>query len=331
MGRAAGGPLDPHRRVRAGRRGRPEGRHAREDVRRIEGDGPARVRGPVDHRPDPRRPGDGRADRHPDGGLLPLDRVGPPLRAQRPVARRGRPAGPSPGVDQRRRPRDQPGPQEARQGAPRPGHARRPEPRPAQGRREGRRGRPCRGRPGRAGARPARARSRRPLERPRPPDRRRDRAGRAPEHAREGPPGRARRPRNATPPRSATSATARPSTSPPRWPSWTGSHPTPHPLPVLKTGVERLRTLDGRIRELRAALSGEIEVTFDLAPEPTWRPLSRVSLALVAIGILLAGGPGRPRVPRGRRAGHRRSRRSARSSRSSASSSPRSPCGSAAA
>ena len=70
-----------------------------------------------------------------------------------------------------------------------------------------------------------------------------------------------------------------------------GSHPTPHPLPVLKTGVERLRTLDGRIRELRAALSGEIEVTFDLAPEPTWRPLSRVSLALVAIGILLAGGP----------------------------------------
>lgn len=69
------------------------------------------------------------------------------------------------------------------------------------------------------------------------------------------------------------------------------SHPSTHPLPVLKAGVERLRTLDGRIRELRAALSGEIEVTFDLAPEPTWRPLSRVSLALVAIGILLAAGP----------------------------------------
>jgi DNA repair exonuclease SbcCD ATPase subunit len=71
----------------------------------------------------------------------------------------------------------------------------------------------------------------------------------------------------------------------------TSSHPSPNPLPVLKTAVERLRILDGRIRELRAALSGEIEVNFDLAPEPTWRPLSRVSIALVAIGILLAAGP----------------------------------------
>jgi DNA repair exonuclease SbcCD ATPase subunit len=71
----------------------------------------------------------------------------------------------------------------------------------------------------------------------------------------------------------------------------TTSHPSPNPLPVLKTAVERLRILDGRIRELRAALSGEIEVNFDLAPEPTWRPLSRVSIALVAIGILLAAGP----------------------------------------
>jgi DNA repair exonuclease SbcCD ATPase subunit len=69
------------------------------------------------------------------------------------------------------------------------------------------------------------------------------------------------------------------------------SHPSPNPLPVIKPGVERLRALDGRMRELRAALAGEIEVNFDLEPEPTWRPLSRVSLALVAIGILLAAGP----------------------------------------
>ena len=71
----------------------------------------------------------------------------------------------------------------------------------------------------------------------------------------------------------------------------TSSHPSPNPLPALKSAVERLRILDGRIRELRAALSGEIEVNFDLAPEPTWRPLSRVSIELVAIGILLAAGP----------------------------------------
>ncbi|MFL5646121.1 MAG: ATP-binding protein, partial [Chloroflexota bacterium] len=66
------------------------------------------------------------------------------------------------------------------------------------------------------------------------------------------------------------------------------SHPSPNPLPVVRAAVERLRTLDGRIRELKAALAGEVEVTFDVAPEPTWQPLSRLSVALVVFGILLA-------------------------------------------
>jgi DNA repair exonuclease SbcCD ATPase subunit len=70
-----------------------------------------------------------------------------------------------------------------------------------------------------------------------------------------------------------------------------GSHPSPHPLPILRPAVERLRTLDGRMRELRAALSGEVAVQFDVAPEPTWRPLSRVSVALVVVGILIAAVP----------------------------------------
>ncbi|HEX6867510.1 MAG TPA: AAA family ATPase [Candidatus Limnocylindrales bacterium] len=70
-----------------------------------------------------------------------------------------------------------------------------------------------------------------------------------------------------------------------------GTHPSPNPLPVIRASVERIRTLDGRIRELKAALAGEVEVRFDVAPEPTWRPLSRWSLALVGIGILLAAGP----------------------------------------
>ena len=44
------------------------------------------------------------------------------------------------------------------------------------------------------------------------------------------------------------------------------SHPSPTPLPVLRSTVERLRTLDTRIRELKAALSGEVEVSFEVKP-----------------------------------------------------------------
>jgi DNA repair exonuclease SbcCD ATPase subunit len=67
------------------------------------------------------------------------------------------------------------------------------------------------------------------------------------------------------------------------------SHPSPHPLPVLEQVVGRLRRLDTRIRELKAALAGEIEVQFELPPEPTWRPLSRVAIALVLVGAVFAG------------------------------------------
>ncbi len=66
------------------------------------------------------------------------------------------------------------------------------------------------------------------------------------------------------------------------------SHPSPNPLPVLRQIVERLRGLDGRIRELRAALAGEVEVTFEVPPAPTWQPLSRVALVLVLVGVVTA-------------------------------------------
>jgi DNA repair exonuclease SbcCD ATPase subunit len=69
------------------------------------------------------------------------------------------------------------------------------------------------------------------------------------------------------------------------------THPSANPLAVVRAAVERLRVLDGRIRELRAVLAGEVEVSFDVAPAPTWRPLSHVSVVLVVIGILLAAGP----------------------------------------
>jgi uncharacterized protein YhaN len=68
------------------------------------------------------------------------------------------------------------------------------------------------------------------------------------------------------------------------------THPSLTPLPVLRSTVESLRTLDSKIRELKAALSGEIEVSFDLKPAVTWQPLSRLSIALVLIGLVLAGG-----------------------------------------
>ena len=64
------------------------------------------------------------------------------------------------------------------------------------------------------------------------------------------------------------------------------THPSPNPLPVLRQSVERLRTLDTRMRELRAALAGEVDVRFEVAPEATWRPLSRIGILAVILGVL---------------------------------------------
>jgi DNA repair exonuclease SbcCD ATPase subunit len=68
------------------------------------------------------------------------------------------------------------------------------------------------------------------------------------------------------------------------------SHPSSNPLPVLEQIVARLRVLDAKMRELRAALSGEIAVKFDVPPPPAWRPLSRLGLLLVVVGLVAAGG-----------------------------------------
>ena len=68
------------------------------------------------------------------------------------------------------------------------------------------------------------------------------------------------------------------------------SHPSPNPVQVLEQLVGRLRILDGRIRELKAALSGEIAVQFEVPPAPTWRPLLRIGIAVAVVGILVAAG-----------------------------------------
>ncbi len=69
------------------------------------------------------------------------------------------------------------------------------------------------------------------------------------------------------------------------------THPSPNPLPVIRQVVDRLRSLDGRIRELRAMLSGEIEVQFEVTtPEPTWLPIAAAALIAVIAGAAAAIG-----------------------------------------
>lgn len=67
------------------------------------------------------------------------------------------------------------------------------------------------------------------------------------------------------------------------------SHPSRDPLPILRSAVTRLREVDGRVRELRAMLSGDVEVHYELAaPESrSWRPTAQIALALIAVGIVL--------------------------------------------
>ena len=68
------------------------------------------------------------------------------------------------------------------------------------------------------------------------------------------------------------------------------SHPARDPLPVLRTTVVRMRELDARVRELRALLSGDADVHFELAaPESrNWLPAARLAVILILAGAALA-------------------------------------------
>jgi DNA repair exonuclease SbcCD ATPase subunit len=68
------------------------------------------------------------------------------------------------------------------------------------------------------------------------------------------------------------------------------SHPSATPLPILRAGVERLRGLDVTMRELRAALSGEIEVQFEVNTEHSWRPIATAGALAAVVGLLLGVG-----------------------------------------
>lgn len=67
------------------------------------------------------------------------------------------------------------------------------------------------------------------------------------------------------------------------------SHPSTDPLPVLRQRVAQLGTLDAKITELGAMLSGEIQVSFEaLTPAPTWRPAAILAFVAVLAGVGLA-------------------------------------------
>jgi uncharacterized protein YhaN len=69
------------------------------------------------------------------------------------------------------------------------------------------------------------------------------------------------------------------------------SHPSRDPLPMLRSMLTRLRGVDMRIRELRAMLSGEVDVKYEIeAPEPrSWRPTAIAAYVLIIAGAVLAG------------------------------------------
>jgi len=70
------------------------------------------------------------------------------------------------------------------------------------------------------------------------------------------------------------------------------AHPSSNGLPALREALTKARASDMRIREVRAALAGEVEVQFEMkVPTPrAWRPtaLSAFVLILAGLGIALA-------------------------------------------
>lgn len=72
-----------------------------------------------------------------------------------------------------------------------------------------------------------------------------------------------------------------------------GSHPSPIPLASLEQVVARLRSLDARARELRAALGEIVDVDFEIpsAAGPSWRVVALVGIVLALAGVAaLIGG-----------------------------------------
>lgn len=67
------------------------------------------------------------------------------------------------------------------------------------------------------------------------------------------------------------------------------AHPSPNPLAVVRQTVDRLRVLDTKIAELKAILSGEVKVNYEVAAAPTaWRQVAFTAIVIVVVGLGLA-------------------------------------------
>ena len=71
------------------------------------------------------------------------------------------------------------------------------------------------------------------------------------------------------------------------------THPSSNGLPALRDGLAKIRASDMRIREIKAALAGEVGVDVQIVEPPprAWRPtaIAAVAVILAAVGIALAG------------------------------------------
>jgi DNA repair exonuclease SbcCD ATPase subunit len=69
------------------------------------------------------------------------------------------------------------------------------------------------------------------------------------------------------------------------------SHPSSNGLPALRDALAKVRAADIRIREIKAALAGEVEVSFELkAPTPrAWRPTGIAAVLLILAALALFG------------------------------------------
>ena len=71
------------------------------------------------------------------------------------------------------------------------------------------------------------------------------------------------------------------------------SHPSTTGLPALRDSLAKVRAADLRIREIKAALAGEVEVQFEIkVPTPSaWRPtaIAAVAVIVLALAIVVAG------------------------------------------
>jgi DNA repair exonuclease SbcCD ATPase subunit len=65
------------------------------------------------------------------------------------------------------------------------------------------------------------------------------------------------------------------------------THPSSNGLPALRDALSKVRASDIRVREIKAALSGEVEVSF-VAEEPkprSWRPTAIAAIAVIVLGL----------------------------------------------